>query len=88
MYLDVGLDMSITIQGDGGSLIKGSANLMPITIYRVFDTVFSGSVSTPTINFLIDILTPALNLFINSVLTNGIDLNQIITSRLGADVNQ
>ena len=77
--------MSVTLNGDGGGLLQGSANLLPITIYGVFDTVFSGSVSTTAINFLIDVLTPTLNIVINSVLNTGIDINNAITNALGTD---
>lgn len=52
MSLDVEIEAGVRLFADSQGALKGTANLKPIRIHRVYDTIFSGQVNRQMMNLL------------------------------------
>eukprot|EP00347_Sterkiella_histriomuscorum_P008553 403344653 len=81
LYLRNRVSVTINLYADQGHILKGTAKLAPITTLGYSQSLFGG-LNTGVLNSLTKILEPTLNTLINSVLSQGFDINKIIESTL------
>lgn len=77
----VRIQVTISLYADQGYILKGTANLAPITTLGYSSSLFGG-LNTGLLNSLTKVLQPTLNTLINSALGKGIDINAMISSTM------